>query len=107
MQLVSGVETREDGLAVAHFRKDTTHTPHVNLCIVAVITHDNIGRTVPQRDNLVRVGGDGHAVTTSEAKVSELELTVHVNQQILRLEIAVEDVVVMAKGETLQQLVHK
>lgn len=58
--------------------------------------------------HLVRVGLDGHAEGAAEPQVSDFE-AVHrvVNQQVLRLEVAVHHAVLVAVRDALHQLVHE
>jgi hypothetical protein len=44
---------------------------------------------------------------TSQAKVGQLELALHVDEQVLRLEIAMKHAVLVAVGDALQQLVQE
>ena len=106
--LVSFVLSREDGSAVVELysllstregtRKDAAATPHIDARVVIAIAQENVRRTVPQRNHLTRVSEDErtdkntllHRNTrcTSQTKVSEFQLAVMVNQQILGLEVS-------------------
>ena len=106
--LVGFVLSREDGSAVVELysllptrggtRKDAAATPHIDARVVIAIAQENVRRTVPQRDHLTRVPEDEgmnrysllHRNTrcTSQTKVSEFQLAVMVNQQILGLEVS-------------------
>ena len=46
---------------------------------------------IPERDNLVGVGLGGHGLGPGQPKVRQLELAPLVDEQVLRLEVAVED----------------
>lgn len=106
--LVGFVLSREDGSAVVELysllstregtRKDAAATPHIDARVVIAIAQENVRRTVPQRNHLTRVSEDErtdkntllHRNTrcTSQTKVSEFQLAVMVNQQILGLEVS-------------------
>lgn len=61
---------------------------------------------VPEGDDLVGVRPDRDAKGTCQAKVSKLDVPLGVNQQVLRLEVAVQDSVRVAKLDSLEQLEH-
>ena len=44
---------------------------------------------------------------TGETKVTQLELALRVDEQVLRLEIAVQDLVLVTEGRALEKLVHE
>lgn len=56
---------------------------------------------------LVSVGTQGNTKGSSQTKISQLEVTVAVDQQVLWLEISVQDAVAMAVANTLNQLSHE
>ena len=58
-------------------------------------------RQVQNPTHLVTEGVDGDAKSTCQTKVTNLELAFTVDEQVLRLEIAVKDTVVVAKFDTL------
>lgn len=55
---------------------------------------------------LVCVGSNGDAECSSQTKISELDDTFRVNEQILGFEIAVKHTVAVTVGQTGEQLVH-
>lgn len=55
---------------------------------------------------LVRVGSDGNAEGTGQTKISELDDTLRIDEQVLRFEIAVKHTVLVTVLETAQQLPH-
>jgi hypothetical protein len=97
--------TREQRLAGAHLGKDAADRPHVDAGRVLPAAEQNLGGAVPQCDNLehvrlahltgtlvgqylVGVCAEGHAKRAGQTKISELEIAVLVDEEILRLEIA-------------------
>lgn len=80
--------TREQRFAVDHFAKDTTNGPHIYASRVLTSTEKNFGSSVPQGNDFMSVGTKRDAKSTSKAKVGELEVTFLVDEQVLRLEIA-------------------
>ena len=58
----------------------------------------------PERDDLVRVRAHGDAERAREPKVGELELALAVDEQVLRLEVAVQHAVEVAVRDAVEQL---
>ena len=67
---------------------------------------EDLWGTVPEGDNLVRVGTDGDLKGARKPKVGNLQLALTVDQQVLRLQVAVHDAARVADGHTLEELVH-
>ena len=56
--------------------------------------------------HLMSVGADRDAESTGKTKISDLEGTITVNQEILWLQVAMDDAVGVAESHTLAQLVE-
>mmetsp|Transcript_102923 Transcript_102923/g.320739 ORF Transcript_102923/g.320739 Transcript_102923/m.320739 type:complete len:253 (-) Transcript_102923:374-1132(-) len=97
----------EEGPAVDHFCKDAANAPDVHGSGVFSRAHEHIGRTVPQSDHLVGVTPHRNAEGTCQAKVGQLESSLPVDQEVLRLQIAVEHAVLVAVRYAPQQLVEE
>lgn len=98
--------TGEKGLAGAHFRKNAAHGPHVDACRVLPTAEQNLRRAVPQRDDLFMsvpartasvcmlylmcICPQWYTKCASETEIRQLEVAVLVDQQILRLQIAMQ-----------------
>jgi len=67
----------------------------------------HVRRAVPQRHDLVREGVDGDAEGACETKVGELELVALGDEQVLRLEVAMQDAILVAEGGALEELEHE
>lgn len=99
--------TREQRLARAHLGKDAAYRPHVDTSGILAATKQNFRSAVPKSDNLVGVGAQRNTKGAGQTEISKLQVTVAVNQQVLRLEIAVQDAVTVAVTNTLAQLAHE
>jgi hypothetical protein len=99
--------TSEQRLARAHLGEDAADGPHINTSRVLAATEQNLRRTVPQRDDLVGVSAERHTKGSRESKIPKLEVTIAVNQEILRLQITVQHAVAVAVTNTLAQLAHE
>lgn len=99
--------TREERLAGAHLSKDASNRPHVNTRRVLTSTQQNLWRAIPQSDNLVRVCAQGDAERAGKTEISQLEVSLAVDEEVLGLEIAVQNAVAMAVAHAVAQLVHE
>lgn len=98
---------REQRLAGAHLSKNAANRPHVDAGRVLAAAEQDLGRAVPQGDDLVGVCAERHAKGAGEPKIGELEVAVFVDEQVLRLEVAVQDAVGVAVAHALAQLHHE
>ena len=85
------------------WQKSRTHACERTL----IGTQQHVGCTVPQRNDLVRVAPDRNAKSAGQAKVGQLQLLLLVDQQILRLKVAVQHLVFVAERNPLEQLEQK
>lgn len=107
LELVLIGSTGEERATCVHLGHDATCGPDINAGVVRAATEQDVRRTVPQRDDLVGKGVDGNSKSAGKAKISELQLALVVDEKVLRLEIAVQDAVLVAEGNTAEQLVHE
>jgi hypothetical protein len=56
-QLVNVALARPEGLADQHFGKDTAHSKDVDGRAILRVAHEELGRSVPPRGDVVRVDG--------------------------------------------------
>ena len=105
--LVNFRVTSEQRLARAHFSEDAANGPHINTGRVLATTEQNLRGAVPQRNDLVGVGAEGHTKGSRESEISKLEVTVAVDKEILGLQIAMQHAVAVAVANTLAQLAHE
>lgn len=107
MQLILVGGAGEQRPPRVHFRHDAAGGPDIDAGVVRSAAEENVRGPVPERHDLVRKRVDGDAKGTGEAKIGQLQLALVVDQQILGFEVAVENSVLVAKGDPLQQLVHE
>lgn len=67
----------------------------------------HIRRTVPQSDNLMCETAHWDTERASQTEISQLQLTLVVDEQILRLQVSVKDFVAVTKRHTIKQLVQE
>ena len=71
------------------------------------MTKKNFWCSVPESNNFMGVSFDRKTKGSSKTEVSKLDISIVVDQEILRFEISVHDSVSMAVGCTLEDLVGK
>lgn len=90
-----------------HFRHDAAGGPDVDAGIIRPTAEEDVRSSIPERHDLVRKRVDRNPKSAGKAKIGQFQLTFIIDQQVLGFEIAVEDPVLMAKGDSLQELVHE
>lgn len=98
---------REERTTGVHLCHDAAGRPDVDACVIGPASEKDIWRTVPECDDLVREGVDRDAECTGETEVAKLQQTFTVDEQVLGLEVAVENTVLMAEVDSLEKLVHE
>jgi len=87
-ELIDVVLAGEEWLALQHLREDAACTPNVNLNVVLLPGEHDLGRAVVSgRD----ISGHLWVLDSREAEVANLEITVLVDEDVARLEIAVNN----------------
>lgn len=84
-QLVVVTLACKEGVSVDNFGKDAADRPDVNRGCVVLGAKQDVGGTVPERDDFVREVLNRDAEGTSQTKVSKLQQSFPIDQQILRL----------------------
>ncbi|KAI3481766.1 hypothetical protein L1887_55613 [Cichorium endivia] len=107
VELVVVVAAAEERQTRNHLGHDATGTPDIDRGRVGSRAKQNVGRTVPERHDLVGECVDRDAEGTRKTKVGELEFAALVDEKVLRLEIAVQHAVLVAEGGALEQLEHE
>lgn len=97
----------EQGSAGIHFSHDAPRRPDVNTRIISPTTEQDVWRAVPQGDDFVREGVDRDAKGTGQTEITQLQAPFAINEQVLRLEIAMQHPVLVAKIDALEELVHE
>ena len=103
--LVDLAVAREERLARRHLRVDAADTPHVDARAVLPAAEQDLRRAVPERDDLVGVGAEGHAEGPREPEVGEFEVAFFVDEEVLGFEVAVQHAVGVAVARSFEQLV--
>ena len=85
-------------------RKNASGGPHVDRGRVELGAEEDVRRAVPQRHDLGRVAPHRDAERPRQPEVGQLQLAALVDQQVLGLQVAVEDVAAVAVREAAQQL---
>ncbi len=97
----------EEGAARVHFGHDAAGGPDVDAGVVGARAEEDVRGAVPEGDDFVGEGVDGDAEGAGEAEVGEFELAFVIDEEVLRLQVSVEDAVVVAEGDALEELVHE
>jgi len=101
VELIHVVSALEDRLSTEKFRQDAANRPYVDGSGVVGETKHDFRRTVPSGGDIFRhetlVSGSlrgtaTRGVSSRESKVTNLELTVGIDQEVSWLEIAMKDV---------------
>ncbi len=75
-----------NGLAGAHLSEDEANRPHIDTSgVLPGHRRQDLRCAVPQGDDLVGVGAQGHAEGTGEPKSASLEVSFAVDEEVLRL----------------------
>lgn len=115
-QLVAIVLAGEEGLAEMHLGEDAADGPDVDRIGVLGQREHDLGGTVPARGNVLRekvvllrggVRGSRISLETGKAKVADLEVAFLVDQEVGRLEVAVDDAAAVQVLDALEQLVEQ
>lgn len=98
----------EEGSSLHHLSENAAGGPQVNAKTVCLLAEQNFGTTVPQCDDFVSVSLNRQAERSRQTEVCQLDVEAGgVDEQVLRLEVAVENAVLVQVDERLQNLVQK
>lgn len=110
-QLIDLRVALEQRLARCHLSEDAADGPDVDGARVALGSQQDFWSAVPERDDLVRVVADRDAEGAAQAEVGDLDHAFLVDQQVLRLQIAVEDAAAVAEehcgGDLVEIAAHQ
>jgi hypothetical protein len=98
--------TVEQRAAGDELGKDAANAPNIDRGGVVTRAQEDLGRAVPQGDHLVGVAAHGDAKRAGQTKVGQLERALAVNEQVVRLEVAVQHAPRVAIVNARQQLVQ-
>ena len=102
--------SREQGSAREDLGKDAADAPNVDsMAVAAVEAAAELGCTIPPRGDVVAPVCGGWFIDKgpSKSKVTDLELAVGINEDVLGLQVAMEDPSLMDKGQTSEELVEE
>jgi len=97
----------EEWPSSVHLGHHTTCRPYVDAGVVGAGSEEDVGGAVPERNDFIREGVYGNAECSRQTEISELELALGVDEEILGLEITVQDSVGVAEIYALEELVHE
>ena len=104
--LVDFTITTKEGLFLDELSKDASHCPDIHAETVLPLAQQDLWRAVPEGLNLMREGLNWNSKSAGEAKISNFEHPVLVDQKVLRLEVAVDDAAGVAEIDAVDQLEH-
>ena len=107
LELVFVCGAGEEGAAGVHFRHDAAGGPDVDAGVVGAGTEQDVRGAVPEGDDFVGESIDWDAERSRETEVGEFELALVVDEEVLGFEVAVQDPVFVAEGDSLEELVHE
>ena len=91
--MVHTVPAREQWPPTEHFGKDAAHTPYIHGCRVLLECQHDLGSTVPAGSHVFRHEPEivlGRCYGAREAKITDLQIAVTVQQKVRRLQIAMK-----------------
>ena len=97
----------EQGPTRVHLRHDAARGPDVDARVVRPTAQQDIRGAVPQRHDLVREGVNRDTEGAREAEVPQLQGPLAVDEEVLRLQVAVQHAVLVAKVDPLEELIHE
>lgn len=107
LELVFVCCAREERAAGIHFSHDTAGGPDVDRGVVRAAAEKDIRGAIPEGHYFVTKRVDGDAEGSSKTEIGQFELAFAVDEEILGFQVAVQDAILVAEGDTLEQLVHE
>lgn len=94
----------EERFPSCHFGEDATDAPHVNTSAVLPAAEENLRRAIPESDDFVRVRAERDSECACEAEISDFEIAVSVDEQVLWFEITMEHTMRVTVTNALEKL---
>lgn len=92
--------THVQRVSLLHFHHDASDGPDVDTAIVVLTAEQYFWRSVPKGDHFVGLRSGREAVGPRQPEVREFDgVVLHVDQDVLRLEVAVDDAAFVALVE--------
>lgn len=107
LDLVEVVVTREEGCAAKQLRENAANGPDVERVCVMTGVEDDLGRSVPPGDHVLRQRSGRLLIASSETEVADFKVTVLIQQQVARLQITMDDRRAVDVKAATQQLIHE
>ena len=102
VKLINLRVAREEWQVREHFSKDSTSRPNINRSGITLISKQNFRCTIPQSNNFMTVWTQRNAESASKTKISELEKTICINKQILRLQVTMKNAMTVAISKSIK-----
>lgn len=99
--------TWEERFHIAHFSKDASNRPNIYVVGVFLRTKENIWGTIPQSHHLMSEAFGRDPWSSCQPKICNLQNVIFWNEKILWFQISVQDLLLMAIVDSLQQLIAK
>ena len=99
--------TREKGFSGTHLSKDGTDRPHVHASGVLSSTKQDLWSTIPKGDDLMGIASQRNAEGSSKTEISQLEISILVNQQVLGLQVTMQYTARVTVLDTLVKMQHE
>ena len=106
VKLIVLVLSREQRPLGHDFCEDAPDRPNVDGSVVVFRAHQDIGSSIPKSDDLVCEVLDGNSERTRQTEIGELENSFLVDEEVLGLEVSMKDFVLVALGDSVEQLVE-
>lgn len=90
-----------------HLGHDAACRPYVDACVVCSAAQEDVGGSVPQRDDFVRKRVDGDTKCPGQTKVTKFQDALAIDEKILRLEVTMKYSILVAKVDASEQLEHE
>lgn len=103
-KLVDFTVTRKESSFGGHFNEDAANGPDVDRRTVKSASHQDLWRSVPESDDFMCVGSDRETDAASKTEISQFDVSLRVNQQVLWFEITMKDTMSMTVSDPLKQL---
>lgn len=97
----------EHRLAPEHLAVDAADRPNVDARSVLGLSEKDLRTAVPQGDDLVGQLGEGDREAAGESEVGDFEVSVLVDEDVLRLQVAVDDAVRVADEQSGEDLLQE
>lgn len=97
----------EEGTAGVHFRHDAAGGPDVDAGVVGPGTEQDVRGAVPEGDDFVGECVDRDSECSRQTEIGEFQLPFIIDEEVLGFEIAMQDAVFVAEGDTLEELIHE